>query len=1099
MPISAADIKIMASERMTDEDDGGGMQTANEIVDGEANNLFPDISRLDRTYGRVSLRKFFASVQTDTVDTYYGSHSVITDPPDDPNVGVLLFSTGSHTDERAAARNLIEAYVVRGPTAGMFLFENQLEGQRSILCWQRTTLPLPEVGEVYCLVEDEGQGGEFFQYVRITSVDFEDRQFSTADCSNEFTRRVVTLGIGNALRDTFHGTAISCRDNLTPAAIIRETQVADASRYYGAVRPAVNIEIGDLAIEAASIYGQLVPSTRGEAPLVDVQAGGTVMQDIVSGGETFEIAGPAHTSSIAVELQNRAYNYVQSCIPIPAVGSLSVDFRAMGKWYRLTDDGSGTLTGEGTGTINFETGSIIVTLGALPDVGSEVIFTWGTPVHYTDRAGSVDIDPPVVYHTLATPVEPGTFAVSWTQGGNAKAATAGLNGDVSGDCTGHVVHPTGELWLRFPIIPDDNTQLVFDYEEVTSELEIVTGLSPSGGIVNFTLAALPKPGTVSVDWQVLRSEKEHHPGLWMIANDQGTYDRKVFQYTDTGVEERKYTCGEDGLGDFFLGKGTINYANGDISLDVEETYTNMEWDGKDGVWDGVERSESLNGGTVTVRYTLNSATPAARQESIDMPALTIQLLLGVADVLIPGTLRFTMGETAYSDRAGQGLLYWDDGTVAGSVDYEARAATLQLYPSAIAITIDSLISTFGQWYDYNFFFRTPGSPLQPGGFLVNATALGGDLISEQADFSGIISSAEAEGEVEQDMGVVHIRYGELVLDDDLTSEQKSEPWYDPADVDGEGYIWLPTFVFPNTVRYNCVVYTYLPLDADILGLDPVRLPSDGRVPIIRPGEVIVVHQDETFPLTDPLTAGAVEQLPHTFIASCGLVDQESVIVDDALYVVDRKLGRITMADPLDLSAYTEPLVALYRIENMQLVSDVQIGGTITCVSPFSHAFDKAKSYISTALIHGDLQARIKNFFHQYTWTGVWSNERIGDSTIAKYNDVSFPLAVRNDAAIKERWLIKFATSTTFVVIGEVVGQIAEGDTSSDLNPINPLTGLPYFTMYSGGWGSGWSVGNCIRFNTEAAAEPVWVSRCVVTGEATHEADEFKIQVRGDAD
>ena len=60
MSIANTDIKLMASERLTDYDDGGGEMTGSEIVDGELNNLFPDISRLDRVNGRVSLRKGFS-------------------------------------------------------------------------------------------------------------------------------------------------------------------------------------------------------------------------------------------------------------------------------------------------------------------------------------------------------------------------------------------------------------------------------------------------------------------------------------------------------------------------------------------------------------------------------------------------------------------------------------------------------------------------------------------------------------------------------------------------------------------------------------------------------------------------------------------------------------------------------------------------------------------------------------------------------------------------------------------------------------------------------------------------------------------------------
>jgi hypothetical protein len=91
------------------------------------------------------------------------------------------------------------------------------------------------------------------------------------------------------------------------------------------------------------------------------------------------------------------------------------------------------------------------------------------------------------------------------------------------------------------------------------------------------------------------------------------------------------------------------------------------------------------------------------------------------------------------------------------------------------------------------------------------------------------------------------------------------------------------------------------------------------------------------------------------------------------------------------------------------------------------------------------------------------------------------------------------SSTSFVVIGETVGQIATGNITADLTPINPLTGLPYFSIDADGWGSGWSTGNCVRFNTVAASAPIWAARCVLSGEATNDADSFSIQVRGDAD
>ena len=64
---------------------------------------------------------------------------------------------------------------------------------------------------------------------------------------------------------------------------------------------------------------------------------------------------------------------------------------------------------------------------------------------------------------------------------------------------------------------------------------------------------------------------------------------------------------------------------------------------------------------------------------------------------------------------------------------------------------------------------------------------------------------------------------------------------------------------------------------------------------------------------------------------------------------------------------------------------------------------------------------------------------------------------------------------------------------------NSLTGKIMFQLFAEGWGSGWSTGNVIRFNTLAASAPIWVARCIESGQATEQADQFAIQVRGDAD
>ena len=128
MTILASEVQILKSERLTDFEDGGGKMTGFEVVDGAVNNLFPDISRLDRTYGRVSLRKAFAAIRARNVDTYYGAHVIVTEPPADDAVSVTMFSTDSYADEREYARDRIESYLTPSIESRFVLFGNHLRG-----------------------------------------------------------------------------------------------------------------------------------------------------------------------------------------------------------------------------------------------------------------------------------------------------------------------------------------------------------------------------------------------------------------------------------------------------------------------------------------------------------------------------------------------------------------------------------------------------------------------------------------------------------------------------------------------------------------------------------------------------------------------------------------------------------------------------------------------------------------------------------------------------------------------------------------------------------------------------------------------------------
>lgn len=461
MTITNDQIVLAESQVMADTEDGGGRMSGNVVEENTVNNTMPDVSRLDRVYGRVNMRKLFLSVRSANQDTLLGAHSIALRNPVDPRVGVTLFQTGSHTDRRDAARDRIESYVVKATEANFWLWGDQLEGQRGISALQRKDAIPPETGQVYTLSDSTNE-----QYVRVTDVEVSTQTFTiqVGNDFRDFQLQTLQISLANQLETDFNGSDPRPTGKQSNAAAILTTQVADAARYYGAKKLSVSAAPGDLTAQLDSVYNNLVPSAQSETALTDrnggpgrtpvvAGSGGTINVDadnvnldgdgyavyytgraIVPGTLTITgsngsyednggvlkhtggsnylvdsaidyaegvvrilydtssrrnnpitltfIPGAAfsqqsYTASQEVTLQTRSLTWVFQPLPIAAPGTLIVEYRALGRWATLRDRGDGTLVGDGTGTIDFSTGTISITLAGLPDVGTEIIYSWG--------------------------------------------------------------------------------------------------------------------------------------------------------------------------------------------------------------------------------------------------------------------------------------------------------------------------------------------------------------------------------------------------------------------------------------------------------------------------------------------------------------------------------------------------------------------------------------------------------------------------------------------------------------------------------------------------------------------------------------------------
>ena len=201
-----------------------------------------------------------------------------------------------------------------------------------------------------------------------------------------------------------------------------------------------------------------------------------------------------------VDINNRGYNYTRILNPPPTPGTLVVDFMSQGKWYRLRDKGTGELVpdiaGTGTGTVNYVTGSVVLTCGALPDTNTAVMYGWGNPLEIQSKAGSVTIDTAQIDYTLAEfPVKPGSVTISWPSGGGTATLTDNGSGVLSGAGSGTVNYATGRCLFTPTALPAAGSNFTFDYDKYPKSTENIAS-TVSGGVATIQLSNAPiQPGT----------------------------------------------------------------------------------------------------------------------------------------------------------------------------------------------------------------------------------------------------------------------------------------------------------------------------------------------------------------------------------------------------------------------------------------------------------------------------------------------------------------------------------------------------------------------------------------------------------------------------
>jgi len=557
--IETKNLVLYKSERLSDTEDGGGKYSGQIIEDGQSNNLFNDVSELDRTMGDVSLRKLFPAVTTGDTEVLMGATVFISKNPKDPNVSALLFSTKSWTDERKSAKNRVENYLAKGgQTAGIPL-DTHYTGMKTLQVAMFPSEVESSVGSTLVLVSKEGEELQHEQYVRIIKV--ETRIAKIVIEGKEVEYKLATYTINDPLDQDYVGlSARQWYSGDKSETILRDTIVADTGKYYASSNLKSDAKVGEFTVNAESIFAQLVPSAQTETPILDVNAAGIGVALIPSSNATI-------TATYLTTIGPGQNLYIGSSV-LPS----SVNFTLFGQ--QITDQGGLLKNMQGTqvGTIDYQRGLIQWTQAA--GTGTEYLEITFIPAAAPTQYFQSEARPVTQQNqssswtgVLVPPPAPGSLSVSYMSQGKFYELKDDGSGRLSGSSasfgSGNINYETGSWSITTGALPDVNTPIL-----------LLWG-TPLAIFVRSGLAV--EPAAFEFDLQQAGIASDSVTVKWLLEGEQKTANTNTLgQFSGDATGTFNYATGQGRLVPNKLPQKntvfTINYSYG---VPLDQTVENV--------------------------------------------------------------------------------------------------------------------------------------------------------------------------------------------------------------------------------------------------------------------------------------------------------------------------------------------------------------------------------------------------------------------------------------------------------------------------------------------------------------------------------------------
>ena len=801
---------------------------------------------------------------------------------------------------------------------------------------------------------------------------------------------------------------------------------------------------------------------------------------------------PAVTTGVEITQANLGlvYTFDLSDLP-PEPYTLHLQYMSTGDWLAMSDDGQGSMVGQGVGSVNYTTGQVQVTLQREPELGSYILLSFlPSKEAMFERESGLNQAEDVLYSRqleFGTLIKPGSLSVK-NHDGTLESTDDGVGGFSGTAGEGSVDYARGRVTFTPSASPRQEVYLVTADTSDTGRIRANYDAAQSGGNVSFSIGQNVMPGTVVVELPYRSHVK------------RTAYEFLYKRKTETISKEETLTLRDNGSGVLKLygagwayDSGTINYTTGAVSLPgvlKQEDYQDIEATAySDTTKVQYQRWQQLSGKVaVNCLYDTQDYQQSSKELSID--AATIRITnVSKNNPIIPRCLWLKInGEDYFDDGSGRVLtgysLLTGSGVQVGNIDYINGMLDIRdVAATAANVQVKSLVTLKSGMTSSQLIFAIKDRPLRHSSYQMNITTIDGTTrryISDENGSIKVVGSNTSVGTIDYQTGVVIINAASLG-----TVEERSSVL--------------------GSLRYNAVRSESLPVDPDIVGLNVQRLPIDGRVPIFKLGDTVVLNHEAEQAIDAPVP-GQTVVLDRDHLAEVSVLCDGYKLAADQ-YEIDLEMGEIVFADPFTAKDEAgDPLygdwAVRHRIEHMSIATRVQQNGQITLQVPSAHEFP-ASTTVSSALLFGDLQADVLNLFSQKTWqtnSPNWSNQPdASGETTARYDTINYPIQVSNESAVTDRWALVFRSTNSVDIVSENLGVIVtNAPIGSQISPINPVTEAPYFVIEANGWGGGWATGNALRFDTQSALAPFWISRTVTPAQGITESDGFTLSPRGDS-